>query len=154
MRPPKKTSVSKAMLGQIERGESSPTVTTLWKLANGSGVPFSSFFGEGDATAGLPDKILSADGEMEVTTLYSGADSVKTDFFKITLSSRREQKSRAHPARSIEHVVVLKGSIKVFCDDVWHILKRGDSLRFNADQPHRYAAISNSAVFHNIIHYF
>ena len=27
--------VSKAMLGQIERGESSPTVVTLWKIAAG-----------------------------------------------------------------------------------------------------------------------
>jgi transcriptional regulator with XRE-family HTH domain len=29
------TGVSKAMLGQIERGESSPTVATLWKIATG-----------------------------------------------------------------------------------------------------------------------
>ena len=29
------TGVSKTMLGQIERGESSPTVATLWKLAGG-----------------------------------------------------------------------------------------------------------------------
>ena len=27
------TGVSKAMLGQIERNESSPTVATLWKIA-------------------------------------------------------------------------------------------------------------------------
>lgn len=31
--------VSKAMLGQIERGESSPTITTLWKIASGFRVP-------------------------------------------------------------------------------------------------------------------
>ena len=35
--------VSKAMLGQIERGESSPTVVTLWKIAGGFHVPFSYF---------------------------------------------------------------------------------------------------------------
>ena len=29
------TGVSKAMLGQIERNESSPTVSTLWKIATG-----------------------------------------------------------------------------------------------------------------------
>lgn len=29
------TSVSKPMLGQIERGQSSPTITTLWKIATG-----------------------------------------------------------------------------------------------------------------------
>lgn len=34
------TGVSKAMLGQIERNESSPTVSTLWKIATGLNVPF------------------------------------------------------------------------------------------------------------------
>lgn len=38
-----KTGVSKAMLGQIERGESSPTIATLWKIASGFDVSFSSF---------------------------------------------------------------------------------------------------------------
>ena len=37
------TGVSKAMLGQIERNESSPTVSTLWKIATGLNVPFSAF---------------------------------------------------------------------------------------------------------------
>jgi transcriptional regulator with XRE-family HTH domain len=37
------TGVSKAMLGQIERQESSPTVTTLWKIATGFNCSFSSF---------------------------------------------------------------------------------------------------------------
>lgn len=39
----RETGVSKAMLGQIERGESSPTVATLWKIATGFRVSFSSF---------------------------------------------------------------------------------------------------------------
>ncbi len=34
------TGVSKAMLGQIERNESSPTVSTLWKIATGLNIPF------------------------------------------------------------------------------------------------------------------
>ena len=29
------TGVSKSMLGQIERGDSNPTITTVWKIANG-----------------------------------------------------------------------------------------------------------------------
>ena len=36
------TGVSKAMLGQIERGESTPTVNVLWKIATGLKVSFSS----------------------------------------------------------------------------------------------------------------
>src|ERR1044071_6634434 len=37
------TGVSKSMLGQIERGESSPTIAVLWKIASGFSTPFSSF---------------------------------------------------------------------------------------------------------------
>ena len=36
------TEVSKSMLGQIERGETNPTITVLWKIANGLKVPFTS----------------------------------------------------------------------------------------------------------------
>src|ERR1700733_1348484 len=40
------TGVSKAMLGQIEREESSPTIATLWKIASGFETSFSSFIEE------------------------------------------------------------------------------------------------------------
>ena len=40
------TGVSKPMLGQIERSQSVPTVTTLWKIATGLKVPLSSFLEE------------------------------------------------------------------------------------------------------------
>ena len=36
------TGVSKSMLGQIERGDSSPTITTIWKITNGLKISFSS----------------------------------------------------------------------------------------------------------------
>ena len=32
--------VSKSMLGQIERGEVNPTISTVWKIARGLGVSF------------------------------------------------------------------------------------------------------------------
>ena len=38
------TGVSKAMLGQIERQESSPTIATLWQIATGLNASFSSLF--------------------------------------------------------------------------------------------------------------
>ena len=48
----RETGVSKAMLGQIERGESSPTVATLWKIATGFRVSFSSFIEPTPAVTG------------------------------------------------------------------------------------------------------
>ncbi|MEN6483123.1 MAG: helix-turn-helix transcriptional regulator, partial [Anaerolineaceae bacterium] len=34
------TGVSKSMLGQIERGESSPTISMVWKITNGLKISF------------------------------------------------------------------------------------------------------------------
>lgn len=45
------TGVSKPMLGQIERGQSIPTITTLWKIATGLKVPVVLFFRR--TTAGI-----------------------------------------------------------------------------------------------------
>ncbi|MDY5211800.1 helix-turn-helix domain-containing protein [Intestinibacter sp.] len=36
----KLTGVSKAMLGQIEREESSPTISTLWRISSGLKINF------------------------------------------------------------------------------------------------------------------
>lgn len=40
------TGISKTMLGQIERGESSPSITTVWKIANGLKLSFTSLIHE------------------------------------------------------------------------------------------------------------
>ena len=37
------TGVSKIMLSQIERGESTPTIAILWKIANGLQVTYTSY---------------------------------------------------------------------------------------------------------------
>lgn len=51
----KLTGVSKAMLGQIERGQSNPTVSTLWKIATGLKVSFSLFIDENQEDLQLID---------------------------------------------------------------------------------------------------
>lgn len=147
------TNVSKAMLGQIERGESSPTVTTLWKLATGFGLPFSALVPVDDAPGQGQEKILSADCEMEVTPIFAKKNGVNLEVFKIRLLGPRVQKSQPHTANSVEHIIVLEGSMKVYCNKKWRRLDRDDALQFRADQPHRYAAISKTAIFHNIIYY-
>ena len=40
------TGVSKGMIGQIERGETNPSVSTLWKIANGLHISSTSLFEE------------------------------------------------------------------------------------------------------------
>ncbi|EGR4174304.1 XRE family transcriptional regulator, partial [Vibrio cholerae] len=43
--------------------------------------------------------------------------------------------------------------MKVYFDEQWHELKQGEHIRFFSDQPHGYAAITDKAVFQNIVSY-
>jgi len=70
------TRVSKPMLGQIERGQSIPTVTTLWKIAAGLKMPLSFFLERQQAECAVvsPDKahvIVGDGGKMRAYPLFT-----------------------------------------------------------------------------------
>ncbi len=77
------TGVSKAMLGQIERNESSPTVSTLWKIATGLNVPFSAFITPEADRQAVFDPQQQA---MVVKPLFPWDETLKFDHFSITLA--------------------------------------------------------------------
>lgn len=155
----RETGVSKAMLGQIERAESSPTIATLWKIANGFQCSFSSFlqglegqesFSHSQHTSHLD----SADKKMRASALFPYDEQTRCEIFFIELLPGCEQLSIAHKSGVIEHVIVVEGTIEVLLNDVWQVVPVGEGIRFNADNPHGYRNKTTSkASFHNIIHY-
>ena len=69
------TGVSKPMLGQIERGQSSPTINVLWKISTGLKIPLSFFCRQPETeytVAGLSEKemITEEDGGMRAYPLF------------------------------------------------------------------------------------
>lgn len=72
----KLTEVSKPMLGQIERGQSSPTITTLWKIAVGLKVPLSSLLEEEEKECTVveirsKEPIVEDNGKMKAYPIFS-----------------------------------------------------------------------------------
>ncbi|MEW7863966.1 helix-turn-helix domain-containing protein [Aeromonas diversa] len=154
------TGVSKAMLGQIERGESSPTVATLWKIATGFKVSFSSFL---DVPAPDPttlfrsaDALRSQPGEagMLVAPLFPFDPSLGFELFEMTLLPGYERESEPHERGVSEHVLVIEGEMEVLIEGGWHRLRRGEAVRFAADALHGYRNQGEAPVrFHNLIRY-
>ncbi|MGB9095023.1 helix-turn-helix domain-containing protein [Erwinia sp.] len=155
------TGVSKAMLGQIERGESSPTVATLWKIATGFNVPFSVFISAStppsSAAAQRSGSIASwrpQSGSMQVTPLFPFDQQLGFDVLTIELAAGASSDSSAHDLGVIEHVIVLSGTLMLQVNDRWHSLQTGEGLRFQADSPHSYRNDTDRAVhFQSLIHY-
>ncbi|HIF0452925.1 TPA: helix-turn-helix domain-containing protein [Escherichia coli] len=131
------TGVSKAMLGQIERNESSPTVATLWKIATGLNVPFSTFISPPQsATPSVYDPQLCF------------------EHFSIQMAPGAISESMPHEKGVIEHVVVIDGQLDLCVDGEWQSLNCGEGVRFAADVTHVYRNGGEQTVhFHSLIHY-
>ena len=145
------TGVSKAMLGQIERNESSPTVATLWKIATGFNVPFSAFIAPPAAAQPVYDPQAQA---MVVTPLFPWDAQLRMDWLDITLAPGAQSESTPHEAGVTEHVLVIDGELELQTAGTWRTLAAGEGLRFAGDAPHAYRNAGHQpARFHSLIHY-
>lgn len=156
-----KTGVSKAMLGQIERQESSPTIATLWKIASGFDTSFSSFIEKKQTTSiktviRPSDKhpIHPADKKFLVNPIFPYDEQTQCEIFIIELLPGCEHLSPSHQGGVIEHILVAEGRVEVLVDTKWHVLDKGEGIQFHANQPHGYRNLTKqTAVIHDIIHY-
>lgn len=155
------TGVSKAMLGQIERGESSPTLALLWKIANGFHISFSQLLenypankNENLVRTGKPQKISTKDDKIHIKSLFSYDQQLHCEIFIIKLLPGCEYLSAAHETGVTEHLIIAEGSMEVLLNGMWTKLRKGEGICFKADQAHGYRNLtSQNACFHNIIHY-
>lgn len=143
-----RTGVSKAMLGQIERGESSPTLATLWKLCKGLQLPLTALISPGAQRAAPP-----AEGP-EFTTLFPFDPRTGCEVFMHNLAPQWEHLSEPHSDGVIEDVYVIEGALEILINADWQRVEAGEALRFAADQPHGYRnPLSQRTRFHNTIYY-
>ncbi|WP_172378770.1 helix-turn-helix domain-containing protein [Vibrio sp. Vb339] len=157
----KATGVSKAMLGQIERGESSPTVAKLWQIASGFEVSFSSFITESsnnELTSLFRDANELRREEYNVgffvSLLFPFEEALGFEIFELTLAPGYQHESDPHNTGVTEHILCISGEMAVLFDGEWQTLQAGQAVRFNANQSHGYKNIGEgNAVFNNVIHY-
>lgn len=156
-----KTGVSKAMLGQIERGESSPTIATLWKIAAGFEVSFSSFVEENQAS--LPSllhrkqelqEMHQDDDKIRVLPIFPFDEKTGFEVFIIELLPGCIHQSPPHQTGVIEHIIPISGQIEIQVGNQWHQVFAHEGFRFAADVAHTYRNNTDqTTLFHDIIFY-
>lgn len=153
------TGVSKTMLGQIERGESNPTVTTLWKIANGLRLSFSSLISQDKPPVTLIKKneveaVIENDGKYRVYPLVPFNPEKQFEIFLITLDPGCEHKSEPHNAGVEEYIFVSEGTLEVEVNEKIYVVECEDSIIFEASGPHIYRNNGNRIVKCSVlIHY-
>ena len=132
------------MLGQIERGESNPTVVTLWKIAGGLQVPFTTFIeGEPEPDVAVIPKnrqpVVEDDGgRYVVQSLFTIRSSEITELFRAVLQPHSRHAADAHGTNVREGIWVRQGTLKLELSDRVYELREGDSAHFAANVPHVY----------------
>ena len=81
----KLTGVSKAMLGQIEREESSPTIAKLWQIATGLETSFSAFLSQSTDPEESPS--FPNDPDMKMVSIFPYSEAVNFEIHEITLTT-------------------------------------------------------------------
>lgn len=153
----KLSDVSKSMLAQIERGEGNPTLSTLWKIANGMQVSFNTLI----AQPKLPYKvtklaeiepILDMNGELKNYSLFSDIEN-NFSVYQIEVGKEISWISEAHLHDTAEFVIVIQGTLEIKLEEKTFILKKGENLWFKADVPHSYCNLDEgTTIFHNILY--
>jgi transcriptional regulator with XRE-family HTH domain len=136
--------VSRAMLGQIELGQSTPTINIVWKIARSLGVPFSALISHRarPRTAVLRARhakvLSSADGSFISRALFPFDEPRKVEFYELRLAPKGVERAEPHPSGTTENLVVSAGSLTLYVNSETFELKAGDAAYFEADVPHEY----------------
>jgi transcriptional regulator with XRE-family HTH domain len=136
--------VSRAMLGQIELAQSTPTINLLWKVSRALDVTFAALVtAETARTATVlraknAKLLTSSDASFTSRPLSPLKGPRNIEFYELRLAPRGAEHAEAHVAGTTENLVVASGAVDIRVGKAKHELRLGDSILFDADVPHSY----------------
>ena len=136
--------VSRAMLGQVELGQSAPTINVLWKISSALGVPFSALItargapGPHVLRAEQAKHLTSHDGAFSSRALFPFDEPRRVEFYELRLAPGGVERADAHNPGTTENLVVAAGAVEIEVAGKKEQLGAGDAIVFEADVPHVY----------------
>lgn len=140
--------VSKVMLSQMERGESNPTVNTLWKIVNGLGVSYSALMERQNTPTDVVRcgqvPVQSDDGgSYHLACYFANTPERGFEIYRDTLDAGAVHRTNGHGPGTEEFVCLEHGRLSMTVGDQEHTLEVGDAISFDASLPHSYEALGD-----------
>ena len=141
-----RSGVSAPMLSQVERGETSPTLTSATKIAAGLELTLSQLLrldeGHHVAVSRAGARRRLERGGHRIEELTPPLPGQRADVSLHELEPGAGTGGRADPPMhepgSRETAIVLSGALALIVDGTRHDLQEGDSVTFDADLPHHF----------------
>jgi XRE family transcriptional regulator, regulator of sulfur utilization len=141
--------VAKSIISQIERNETNPTLTTIWRLAHALDVSIESMLQGGEdgpfiehLGRGTTPIFVSDDGlcRLAVIGWLKTVDWLQWYDFQADPGGVLE--SAAHARGAVECLSVLDGELNVDVGGSVETVGSGETLRYRCDRPHRIRNLS------------
>ncbi|MDT8903240.1 helix-turn-helix domain-containing protein [Anaeroselena agilis] len=153
-----RSAVSRSMLGEIERGRATPTITVLWKIAQALKTPLTTLIGNREdsftvvrATDRVP---FNEEAGHAITSIFPYYEPHRLEALAIDLAPGAALDNAGHMKGVEEYLFVLEGAIEVTVQREKIGLRARDSIRFAADTAHRIENVAAGAArLLNIIYY-
>lgn len=136
--------VAKSIISQIERNETNPTLSTVFRLSRALDTTMEqvlktdggSAFLEHQMKSGIPI-LESQDGLCRLAIAGPLNLVAQLQWYDFQAKPGGILESDPHPPGTVEHLYLLKGEIEVMAGDELKRAKSGEALRFRGDLPHR-----------------
>ena len=149
----KLSGVSRSMVSQIERGESSPTIATLWNLTRALQVDFAGLL---DTQAPPRIEVMRRADSPSIENRGTGCKIIilsppeqagKHETYELVFEAGGVLDSAPHERGAREHLTVIAGRMTVTSGDQSEVLTLGDTARYAADVPHTIRAEGAARAF-------
>lgn len=151
--------ISKAMLSDMEKGGSNPTINTIWKIANGLNVPYTKLMDdvERQTTVVRKGEPVAQIGESEHYRVYCyfGSTPVRNfELFHVELDPKSRNASIGHSEKAQEYLYVTQGVLSLRTEAGDHTLHPGDALVFDSSIGHTYVNETEEMLTFMVINYY
>lgn len=137
------TGVSKAMLSQIERSDSVPTLATTWKIVTGLRIKLDALLEDPDRLYDVKSyenaPLLTDDDEhFRMYCLFPFSPISGYDLCYGIIKPGCHYDSGKHINIGTEHLLVTQGELELVIGSNTYHIKAGSAIAFDSQQPHVY----------------
>ena len=142
----KSTGQTPEFMTLVESDKMSPPVSFLLRLAGALGVDPGTFLSREEQTAIRDQRaqaFIKRTKSYSYETLTPGAEESHLRAFMVTIESHHAHKPVEYRHEGEEFIYVMEGDLEFVLGGKPHVLKKGESIHFNSDIPHKLKSLSN-----------
>lgn len=155
----KLSGISKAMLSDMEKGDSNPTINTIWKIANGLKVPYTRLMEgiEKEATVVRKAEPTVQTGESDHYRIYCYFKNTPVrnfELFYVELDAHSSNATIGHSEKAQEYIYIIQGELVLHTELGEHTLQAGDAMVFDSSIAHTYINQQDTLLTFLVINFY